>query len=299
MVRKASVEWSRGPAGGGGLGATARQRESVARLSRRRRSRSSAQCVTRSPKSSRRINAPFSSHSRSTTSQSTCCAERRATNRNALYKTLHDARRASAQAGAGRPRDRRAGGMNSAAVEPAARRRPLKEAPCPLVSPSTASVNRPCGTALGDRAKCQARDRRCPRRRARRRARASSTARFGLWALAHPVRGRSARRRPANPGEEGQGLSWGELGVDIITEATGRLRTRADAARHRGRRTQGDHVRTDQGQPADADLVLAVTSTGSTSLSATTSSATSRALPTASPRWRRCSMKQSASGTAS
>ncbi len=55
--------------------------------------------------------------------------------------------------------------------------------------------------------------------------------------FAHPVRAEAgalvvADRRIQVIEDEGQGLSWGELGVDIVIEATGRLRTRADAARH-------------------------------------------------------------------
>ena len=38
-------------------------------------------------------------------------------------------------------------------------------------------------------------------------------------------------------------LPWAELDVDVVIESTGRLRSRAEAARaSRGRRTQGDHL---------------------------------------------------------
>ena len=235
-------------------------------------------------------------------------AERRATNRGALYKTLHDARRKLRRAtGAGRPRDRRAGGMNSAAVEPAARRPPTEGGPM-----STRVAINGFGR-IG---------------RAVLRSAIERNAKLEIVAVhdvapadvlahllqhdsvygrfAHPVRAEAgalvvADRRIQVIEDEGQGLSWGELGVDIVIEATGRLRTRADAARHieAGARKVIMSAPIKGREPADADLVLGVNFDRVYDLSATTSSATSRALPTASPRWRRCSMKRSASGTAS
>ena len=46
-------------------------------------------------------------------------------------------------------------------------------------------------------------------------------------------------------------LPWGELGVDVVMECTGRFRTRAGAAEHLdGRRSEGDHLSARQGRRA-------------------------------------------------
>ena len=83
--------------------------------------------------------------------------------------------------------------------------------------------------------------------------------------FAHPVRAEAgalvvADRRIQVIEDEDQGLSWGELGVDIVIEATGRLRTRADAARHieAGARKVIMSAPIKGREPADADLVLGV-----------------------------------------
>ena len=101
---------------------------------------------------------------------------------------------------------------------------------------------------------------------ARRRARAPARARFDLRALrpSGASGGRSARRRrPADPGRRERGPSrpsWGELGADVVIEATGRLRTRTDAARHidAGARKVIVSAPIKGPEPADADLVLGV-----------------------------------------
>ena len=64
-----------------------------------------------------------------------------------------------------------------------------------------------------------------------------------------------------------------------------------------GRRAQGDHLRPRQG--ADVTVALGVNFDESTTRSATTSSRTRRARRTASPRWRRCCTRRSASATGS
>jgi glyceraldehyde 3-phosphate dehydrogenase len=93
---------------------------------------------------------------------------------------------------------------------------------------------------------------------------------------------------------------WGELGADVVIEATGRLRTRADAARHieaGARKVILSAPLKGPSRPTPTSC-SASTSTRSTTPSTTTSSATSRAPRTASPRWRRCSTRASGSGTA-
>jgi glyceraldehyde 3-phosphate dehydrogenase (phosphorylating) len=59
---------------------------------------------------------------------------------------------------------------------------------------------------------------------------------------------------------EDRGPSWGELGVDVVIEATGRLRTRTDAARHidAGARKVIMSAPIEGPEPADADVVLGV-----------------------------------------
>jgi threonine dehydrogenase-like Zn-dependent dehydrogenase len=93
---------------------------------------------------------------------------------------------------------------------------------------------------------------------------------------------------------------WGELGVDVVIEATGRFRTRADAARHiqAGARKVILSAPAKGPEPVDAISCSGSTSTRSMTPSATTSSAMSRALRTALLRWRRCSTRASASGMA-
>ena len=60
----------------------------------------------------------------------------------------------------------------------------------------------------------------------------------------------------AAPGE----LPWGELGVDVVIEATGKFRTRADAQRHldAGARKVILSAPAKGAEPADADVVLGV-----------------------------------------
>jgi glyceraldehyde 3-phosphate dehydrogenase len=83
--------------------------------------------------------------------------------------------------------------------------------------------------------------------------------------FAHPVRVDDgalvvADRRIRVVEDEGRGASWGELGVDVVIEATGRLRTRTDAARHidAGARKVIVSAPIKGPEPADADLVLGV-----------------------------------------
>ena len=87
--------------------------------------------------------------------------------------------------------------------------------------------------------------------------------------------------------------------VDVVIEATGRFRTRADAAKHLeagaakvilSAPAKGD-------EPADANIVLGVNDDATTP-SATTSSPTPRARRTASRRSPRSCTRRSASGTA-
>jgi glyceraldehyde 3-phosphate dehydrogenase len=56
------------------------------------------------------------------------------------------------------------------------------------------------------------------------------------------------------------GLPWADLGVDVVIEATGRFRTRADAQRHldAGARKVILSAPAKGAEPADADLVLGV-----------------------------------------
>jgi glyceraldehyde 3-phosphate dehydrogenase len=60
--------------------------------------------------------------------------------------------------------------------------------------------------------------------------------------------------------EQQPGPPWGELGADVVIESTGRLRTRADAARHieAGARKVIMSAPVKGPEPADADLVLGV-----------------------------------------
>jgi len=60
--------------------------------------------------------------------------------------------------------------------------------------------------------------------------------------------------------DEDRGPSWGDLGADVVIEASGRLRTRAAAARHvdAGARKVIVSAPIKGSEPADADLVLGV-----------------------------------------
>ena len=60
--------------------------------------------------------------------------------------------------------------------------------------------------------------------------------------------------------DEDRGPSWGDLGADVVIEASGRLRTRAAAARHvdAGARKVIVSAPIKGPEPADADLVLGV-----------------------------------------
>ena len=83
--------------------------------------------------------------------------------------------------------------------------------------------------------------------------------------FAHPVRVEDgalvvAGRRIQVVENEDRVPSWGELGADVVIEATGRLRTRTDAARHidAGARKVIMSAPMKGPEPADADLVLGV-----------------------------------------
>ena len=83
--------------------------------------------------------------------------------------------------------------------------------------------------------------------------------------FAHPVRAEGAAlivgdRRIQVVENEDRVPSWGELGADVVIEATGQLRTRADAARHieAGARKVIMSAPIKGREPADADLVLGV-----------------------------------------
>jgi glyceraldehyde 3-phosphate dehydrogenase len=83
--------------------------------------------------------------------------------------------------------------------------------------------------------------------------------------FAHPVRVEDgalvvAGRRVHVVEDEGRGPSWGDLGADVVIEASGRLRTRTDAARHidAGARKVIVSAPIKGAEAADADLVLGV-----------------------------------------
>ena len=83
--------------------------------------------------------------------------------------------------------------------------------------------------------------------------------------FAHPVRVEDgalvvADRRIQVIENEGREPSWGQLGADVVIEATGRLRTRTDAARHidAGARKVIMSAPAKGAEPADANLVLGV-----------------------------------------
>jgi glyceraldehyde 3-phosphate dehydrogenase (phosphorylating) len=83
--------------------------------------------------------------------------------------------------------------------------------------------------------------------------------------LPHPVRAVGgallvAGRQIKVIGDQQPTPSWGELGADVVIEATGRFRTRADAARHihGGARKVILSAPVKGPEPADADLVLGV-----------------------------------------
>jgi glyceraldehyde 3-phosphate dehydrogenase len=85
--------------------------------------------------------------------------------------------------------------------------------------------------------------------------------------FAHPVRtldgaiGVAGRRIKVRADHDSGALPpWGELGVDVVIEATGRFRTRADAARHieAGARKVILSAPAKGPEPADANLVLGV-----------------------------------------
>ena len=72
------------------------------------------------------------------------------------------------------------------------------------------------------------------------------------------------RRRPRDPRARASArpadLPWAELGVDVVIEATGRFRTRADAARHleAGARKVIISAPRKGAEPVDANVVLGV-----------------------------------------
>jgi glyceraldehyde 3-phosphate dehydrogenase len=116
--------------------------------------------------------------------------------------------------------------------------------------------------------------------------------------FAHPVQVEHggllvAGRRIRVVEDEERGPSWGDLGADVVIEASGRLRTRAAAARHieAGARKVIVSAPIKGPEPADADLVLGVNFDAVYD--------PSHARPTASPPWRRCSTRRSAFATAS
>jgi glyceraldehyde 3-phosphate dehydrogenase len=83
--------------------------------------------------------------------------------------------------------------------------------------------------------------------------------------FAHPVRVEDgalvvAERRIQVVEDEDRGPSWGDIGADVVIESTGRLRTRADAARHLDAGARKVIVTAPIKGPerADADLVLGV-----------------------------------------
>ena len=83
--------------------------------------------------------------------------------------------------------------------------------------------------------------------------------------FAHPVRTENgalvvAGRRIHVVEDEDRGPSWGDLGADVVLEATGRLRTRTAAARHidAGARKVIVSAPLKGAEPADANLVLGV-----------------------------------------
>jgi glyceraldehyde 3-phosphate dehydrogenase len=85
--------------------------------------------------------------------------------------------------------------------------------------------------------------------------------------FAHPVRAEHGalvvadhRIKVVEHEDQDRAPSWGELGADVVIEATGRLRTRADAARHidAGARKVIVSAPIKGAEPADADLVLGV-----------------------------------------
>ena len=121
--------------------------------------------------------------------------------------------------------------------------------------------------ARGRRARRRSGDRRRQRRGRRRHARPPARLRLHLRPL--PRGGALPRRlpgdrRPADRRHRGARASptlpWDELGVDVVIEATGRFRTRADAARHleAGARKVILSAPAKGDEPADANLVLGV-----------------------------------------
>ena len=114
---------------------------------------------------------------------------------------------------------------------PTSRSSPSTTSPTPPPSPSCSRATRSTGASRGGR-------------RARDGDAASSTA------------ARSARCAEPDPA----GLPWAELGVDVVIEATGRFRTRADAARHleAGARKVILSAPAKGAEPADANVVLGV-----------------------------------------
>jgi glyceraldehyde 3-phosphate dehydrogenase len=102
----------------------------------------------------------------------------------------------------------------------------------------------------------------------------------------------TAERHPAN-------LPWHEFGIDVAIEATGRFRTRAEAALHfeAGASKVILTAPAKGNEPADANLVLGVNDSVYDRRS-TTSSPTRPARRTAWLRWQRSCTRRSASNTA-
>ena len=95
-------------------------------------------------------------------------------------------------------------------------------------------------------------------------------------------------------------LPWGELGVDVVMECTGRIRTRAGAAEHLAAGAQKVIISAPAkgDEPADATVVLGVNFDEVYDPERHHDrSPTPHARPTAWPRWRRCCTRRSASAT--
>ena len=96
-----------------------------------------------------------------------------------------------------------------------------------------------------------------------------------------------AERDPAD-------LPWGDLGVDVVIESTGRFTARHDAAAHlKAGRVPGDHLDRRPATPTRRSSSASTTATSTRTR--TSSSRTRRARRTASCRWSRSSTTRSAS----
>ena len=120
--------------------------------------------------------------------------------------------------------------------------------------------------ASGHRTRHRPRDRRRQRRGRRRRARAPARLRLHLRPLPRSGRSRDGsleigdRQITVTAEPDPSALPWAHLGVDVVIEATGRFRTRADAALHlqAGARKVILTAPAKGDEPADANLVLGV-----------------------------------------